>query len=187
MPHLDSEIYDFAGSECFAVLDFVSGYWQLPVDPDSWDACGIVTPKGTYSSTRVLPGLTNATTHFQSTIEPLFKNLRNNLKAWLDDFNLHAGNEKDLLDILEKFFRICQEHNLYLSAHKCHLFTKEVTWCGRKVSGNGYEMDPSRIDWLKELTMPETAENCVNMYTVAVGWQWLSRHSTFESHHWWIF
>ena len=187
MPHLDSEIYDFAGSECFAVLDFVSGYWQLPVDPDSWDACDIVTRKGTYSSTRALPGLTNATTHFQSTIEPLVKNLRNNLKAWLDDFNLHAGNEKDLLDILEKFFRICQDHNLYLSAHNCHLFTKEVTWCGRKVSGNGYEMDPSRIDWLKELTMPETAENCVNMYTVAVGWQWLSRHSTFESHHWWIF
>ena len=22
---------------------------------------------------------------------------------------------------------------------------------------NGYEMDPSRIDWLKDLTMPETA------------------------------
>ena len=104
MPHLDSEIYDFAGSKCFAVSDFMSGYWQLQIDPDSWDACGIVTPKGTYSSTRVLPGLANATTHFQSTIQPLFKNLRDNLKAWLDDFNLHAGNEKDLLDILEIFF-----------------------------------------------------------------------------------
>ena len=56
-----------------------------------------------------------------------------------------------------KNFRICQEHNLYLFAHKCHLFTKEVTWCGRKVSGNGYEMDASRIDWLKYLTMFETA------------------------------
>ena len=114
MPHLDSEIYDFAGSECFAVLDFVSGYWQLPVHPDSWDACGIVTPKGTYSSKRVLPWLTNATTHFQITIEPLFKNRRNNLKAWLGDFNLHDGNEKDLIDVLEKNFPFVR-NTIYIS------------------------------------------------------------------------
>ncbi len=68
MPHLYSKIYDFAGSTCFAVLEFVSGYWQLPVDQDSQDACGIVTPNGVYSSTRVLQGLTNATSHFQGTV-----------------------------------------------------------------------------------------------------------------------
>ena len=50
--------------------------------------------KGTYSSTRVLPGLTNAATLCQSTIETLFKDLRDKRKAWPDDFNLHAGNEK---------------------------------------------------------------------------------------------
>ena len=57
---------------------------------------------------------------------------------------------------MEKF-RVCQEHNLYLSAHKCHLFTKEVTWRGRKVFGDGYVVDSSRIVCLKHLTMPETA------------------------------
>ena len=129
MPNLDSEVYDFAGSKFFAVLDFCSGYWQLPVDPESWDACGIVTPKGTYSSTRVLPGLTNATVHFQSTVEPLFAELRDHLKAWLDDFNLHAKTEDELLSVFKRFLQICQEKNLFLSAKKCQLFKKEVTWC----------------------------------------------------------
>lgn len=105
MPHLDSEVYDFADSDFFAVLDFVSGYWQCPVDKESWDACGIVTPKGTYSSTRVLPGLTNATTHFQSTVEALFKKLRENLKAWVDEFNLHEKTEDKLLILLAAFSR----------------------------------------------------------------------------------
>lgn len=86
MPHLDSEMRDFAESSCFASLDFCQGYWQLPVHPDSYDACGIVAPHGTYSSKRTLPGLTNATAHFQSTVEPLFSELRANMKAWLDDF-----------------------------------------------------------------------------------------------------
>ena len=63
MPHLDSEVHDFANSKCFATIDFCSGYWQLPLEKRSRDACGIVTPKGTYSSTRVLRGLTNATTY----------------------------------------------------------------------------------------------------------------------------
>ena len=76
MPHLDSEVHDFGNSKCFATIDFCSGYWQLPVDKRSWDACGIVIPKGTYSSTRVLPWLTNATTYFQSSVEPLFKEMR---------------------------------------------------------------------------------------------------------------
>lgn len=112
MPHIDSEVNDFAGSICFACMDFVSGYWQLPLDPVSYIACGIVTPKGVVASKRVLPGLANATAHFQSTIEPLFRALRGNMKAWLDDFNLHAGDEDKLLDILE-ITRICAEHNLF--------------------------------------------------------------------------
>lgn len=61
MPHLDSEVQDFSGSTCFAGLDFVSGYWQLPVHPDSYTSCGIVTPRGVVASKRVLPGLANAT------------------------------------------------------------------------------------------------------------------------------
>lgn len=45
MPHLDSEVYDLSGSKCFASLDFVSGYWQLPLHPDSYTACGVITPR----------------------------------------------------------------------------------------------------------------------------------------------
>ena len=34
MPHLESEMIDFAGSNCFASLDFVSAYWKLALHPD---------------------------------------------------------------------------------------------------------------------------------------------------------
>lgn len=76
MPHLDSEIQDFGGSTCFATLDFVSGYWQLPLHEDSYTACGVVTPKGVYASRHILPGLAQATSYFQSIVEPLLQSLR---------------------------------------------------------------------------------------------------------------
>lgn len=81
MPHLDSEVMDFAGSTCFESLEFVSAYWQLPLHPDSYTSCGIVTPKTVLASKRVLPGLANATSYFQSIVEPLFCEMRDNLKA----------------------------------------------------------------------------------------------------------
>lgn len=61
MPHIDSEVQDFADSELFAVLDFCLGYWQLPVHLDSYDACGMFFSDDVYSSSRALPGLKNAT------------------------------------------------------------------------------------------------------------------------------
>ena len=53
VPHLDSEISRLAGSACFTTLDFVSGYWQLPLQSDSYSLCGVVTPKGLVASKRV--------------------------------------------------------------------------------------------------------------------------------------
>ena len=174
MPHIDSELQDFAGSTSYAVLDFVSGFWQLPLHPDSYDKGGVVTPNGTYTSMRTLPGLTNATAYFQSTIEPLFHILRHQLKAWLDDFILHATSESGLLDGLDKCSSICQAKGLYLSARKCEFFCTTVKWCGRIISKDGFTMDPSRVDGLRDMQLPKTVDevcefvHCCRWMSIAI-------------------
>lgn len=172
MPHLDSEIHDFAGSTCFATMDFVSGYWQLPIHPDSYEACGIVCPNGTYSSPRTLPGLSNATGYFQSTVEPLFQELRPNIKAWLDDFNLHARSEKHLLYTTERFITTCKTYNLFLSARKCRFFLK------RKSSGAGALSAQTVFEWILRIWRPfeiwtphKQRRSYANSYTVVDGWR----------------
>ena len=137
MPHLHSKMRDFADRSCFAIIVFSSGYWQMPVHPDSYGTCGIVCPNGTYSSTRALPGLTNASAYSESTVEPLFQELRANMKAWLDDFKLHRKDERQLLRVLACFLSISQEKHLFLSARKCRFFSKEINWCGRVVNDDG--------------------------------------------------
>ena len=151
MPHLDSEILDFQGSACFAVLDFVSAYRQLPLHPDSYTLCGIVCPKGMVVSRRVLLGAANTTLYFQSTVEPLFQEMQKNMNAWLDDFNLHAGSEEDLLLLLGRFFQICKQYVLFLSARKCIFFSEKLRWCGRIIKGNSHTLDPSSIQGLIKL------------------------------------
>lgn len=158
MPTIESELQDFSGSNCFASLDFCSGYWQLPVHPNSYDDCGVVCPQGTFSSTRVLQGLTNSVAHFQSNIEPLFSELKPNMKAWVDDFNLHDKNEEELLNKIEKFLYICAKHNLYLSAKKCVFFTSSIKWCGRVIDSEGYRLDPRNAEALSDMQPPTKAD-----------------------------
>ena len=157
MPNIDSELQDFEGSEFFAVIHFLSGYWQLPVDPDSYGACGVVTPIGVYSSTRVLHGLKNGSAHFQSHVEPLFSELRGSMKAWVDDFNLHEKTERNLLKSIERFLEICEQHNLFVSAKKSIFFARRIKWCGRIIDKHGYSYDPRNVKGLKSMTAPSTA------------------------------
>lgn len=56
MPNLEAELTDFGGKTCFAATDFCNDYWQIPLDRDSRDACGIISPQGVFTSTKVLHG-----------------------------------------------------------------------------------------------------------------------------------
>lgn len=136
----------------------MSGYGQLPVHGDLVDKCGIVTPRGVSSSTRVLQGLTNASPHFQRIVELLFRQLRNNLKAWLDGFNLHARIERDLLGALEAFFKVFHETGMFLSIRKSVFFAKSIKWCGRFISADGYEMGIANSQSLGAMEILLTAD-----------------------------
>lgn len=63
--------------------------------------------------------LENRSRLFQSTVEPLFQDLGDNLKPWIDDFNLYSNTEDELLDVVDKSFPICKKYSLFLSAKKC--------------------------------------------------------------------
>lgn len=79
------------------------------------------------------------------------------MKAWLDDFGLHSQSEQGLLDSLEKFFRICRERRLKISAKKSVLFSLRIKRCGRLIDKDGVQCDPSHLSGLKDAQMQQTA------------------------------
>lgn len=103
MPHLEAEMNDFHGSTAFASIDFVSGYCQLPVARNSWTKLGVISPAGVLAAARTLPGMKNAAANFQRCIEPCFSELRDRVKAWIDDFCIHTSNETTVLHTVDRF------------------------------------------------------------------------------------
>lgn len=56
-PIIEAKLIDFIGSKHFACPAFCSSYWQCPIEPESYEACSIIAPQGTFISIRVLHGL----------------------------------------------------------------------------------------------------------------------------------
>ena len=157
MPHIDSELCDMAGSFYFAIIDFVSRYWQLPLAEESQELLSFMSSKHVVQPTRCIQGAKHAGANFQSKVEPLFTNIREHIKAWLDDFVLHCRTEEDLLDTLLKFFIICREANLKISIRKSQFFLQRVRWCGRIIDSTGVQFDPRNLSGLRGVELPISA------------------------------
>ena len=72
---------DLAGGKLFAVVDFVSGYWQLPLEKKSHLWLSFKTTNKVVCATRCTQSAKNAGATFQSQVESLFAEIRDALEA----------------------------------------------------------------------------------------------------------
>lgn len=144
MPQIESSIVELSASKIYATLDYCQGYWQMSDHPDSQQCCSFIAPEDVYTSSRVLPVLTNAVTHIRSEIYSTYSStkLRECVIKWLDDILTHAMGEIELIHALRNIFEICRVKNLKLHAKNVNIFKTEATWCGRIISKNDVRMDP---------------------------------------------
>lgn len=77
--------------------------------------------------------------------------------------------------VLDRFLEICIGKNLQLSARKCKLFSKELPWCGRLIIEDGYKMDPRRLEGLKNISEPQTADELAEFVDCS---RWMSNSIT---------
>lgn len=145
MPNIKAELADTRGSKAFAGIDFYSGYWQAPLHPDSQPLFAFSTPDGVVMPTRTTQGGCKSAANFQEKVEQCFLELKEQFKAWIDDFMLYAPSEADFLQILRKFFDICRERRLIVLLPKSDFFLSEVSWCGRVIHAQGVRLHPKNI------------------------------------------
>lgn len=108
MPNIGAELSKFKDSKYFPSLAFCAEYWQCQLDPTSYDASCTITPQETFLSTRIIHGLNNAFTYFYPKILKFFKFDKDAIKSWIDDFNIPAKSELDLLHHLKTFLKFAK-------------------------------------------------------------------------------
>ncbi|OWY98193.1 hypothetical protein PHMEG_00031098 [Phytophthora megakarya] len=170
MPSLDVALEHCKGKAFYALLDFLKGFWQLPLDKASQEILSYMTDKGIFTPTRVPQGSTDAALPFQSTVEMVLGDLVNrNVIVWIDDLLIFADTQEELVDAIDAVLTKLDEFGFVVNPKKSSLFLSEVRWCGRIINKHGIGHDPERIRALREMAIPTTAAE-LQQFLCASNW-----------------
>ena len=159
LPRVDDNLDALAGAKVFSTLDLTSGYWQVEMDPEDAGKTAFCTRYGLYQW-RVMPfGLCNAPSTFERLMEKVLAGLQWKIALlYLDDVIVFSSTVEQQLDRLRLVFERLRKANLQLKPKKCHLFCKEVSFLGHRVSGEGVTTEEDKVKAVKEWPVPKSVK-----------------------------
>ena len=144
MPVINEVLAQLGGAKIFTSLDLLSGYWQVPLDPESKKYTAFST-HNEHLEFNVLPfGLHSAPILFSRLMSEVLGDLRN-VFVYLDDFIVFSENEyehmKTLKIVLERF----KMAGLKIKVRKCQFLKDELDYLGHTINKDGIKMQQGKI------------------------------------------
>ena len=119
---LEEQASAFAGAALFMTVDLKQGYWQMPLAANSQELFTFVTQRCLYTPRRMPPGVTNATSYFQGTLERTLGHLvRRVCLVYVDDVTVSGRDVWELMDHFSWVVKKLMEVGLFVAAHKVYL------------------------------------------------------------------
>ncbi|MCG8044069.1 MAG: hypothetical protein JAY66_00010, partial [Candidatus Thiodiazotropha taylori] len=155
IPLIEDCLDSLYGKRLFCLLDLSSGYYQIPLDPNSKRKTSFSTRFGSFQWTRLPMGLCTAPATFQRAMQLVLRGLQwEEVIVYLDDVIVLGTDFKDTLSALRKVFCRFRYHNLKFKPRKCHFFKEEVEFLGKLVSGDGTSIAPDKLEAVKRWPVP---------------------------------
>jgi transposase InsO family protein len=126
-----------AGSTIFSSLDLTSGFWQMPLHPDSREYTAFTFPgHGQFQWTRGAMGLMGCPASFSRLMEMVMEGLPNTL-TYIDDILLHSKTWACHMVHLEEALKRLRKHGLKLNLEKCTFGSTTVQYLGHTLTPEG--------------------------------------------------
>ncbi len=107
-----------------------------------------------FPNLRIPMGLSSAPEVFQQIIEQLLGNMEG-VECAMDDILIHASEKAELIRRTNKVCLILEQAGLTLNSEKCVYHQPVVKFLGHIVSDKALSADPSKIEAIKALKVPE--------------------------------
>ena len=171
MPIVSVVLDHLQGMKYYCSLDAHKGYWQFPLHKDSQEMCSFLTHQGVFSPTRILQGHQDSVAAFQMGMQEIVGDLLYKfILVWVDDLLGYSQTIDEMMSNLRLLFTRVRQFNVKLSPKKSTLITKEIQWCGRLINAKGIRFDPSMIQGLRDMEVPQTASQ---LQQLLCGANWL--------------
>ncbi|CAD7085776.1 unnamed protein product [Hermetia illucens] len=109
VPSVEEQVAQLAGNSFFTTLDFISGYYQIPIAESSKKYMAFATHIGQYEFNVAPFGLTNAPFKFQREIRKITSRMKRRLVSYVDEIIIPSKNIKEGLEALDEFLGILAE------------------------------------------------------------------------------
>lgn len=146
IPRISDSLRDLGNATIFSTLDLKSGYWQIPMDPDSVKYTAFATPSGGTYAFKAMPfGLKGAPGTFQRLMaqEVLVNYIGDFCTVYLDDIIIYSTNWDDHLRHLGLVLERLAAHQLTCAPGKCVLGSHQLEYLGFLVKASGNEAKTS--------------------------------------------
>ena len=80
--------------------------------------------------------------------------LNDSMEIFMDDFTPYGVSFQEALENLERVLKRCIQAQLSLRTQKCHMMMSEGIVLGHFISSQGIQVDPSKIEVIKNLPLP---------------------------------
>lgn len=155
MPVFEKLFAMLAGNKYFTSLDLMSGYYQIPVEPESQKYTAFVTHDGHYEFTRMPFGLVNVPSVFQSCMNELqIKLPPGDVAVYLDDTIIPSVTVEEGLEKLKRILGAMKECGLTLRLNKCVFLSEHIKFLGHNVSENGIMPGDDKVASIRQFPEP---------------------------------
>ena len=153
LPAVDQTLAQLAGARVFSKLDANSGFWQIPLSPESIPLTTFITPFGRYCFHRLPFGITSAPEHFQRRMSEVLGDLEG-VVCMMDDVLVHGRSQEEHDERLIKVLNRLQAEGLTLNQEKCKFSQSQVPFLGQVVNESGITPDPSKVAAIQNVRAP---------------------------------
>lgn len=153
LPNHDDISPRLAGSTLFSKLDASSGFYQIPLHPDSCELTTFITLMGCYCSRRVPFGITSAPEIFQRKMTDLLCGIEG-VEVIIDDILIHGKTRKEHDRRLDTVLHRIHDSGLKLNREKCEFRKIEIEYFGHNISSEGIQPSSSQVDANRQIETP---------------------------------
>ena len=160
LPRVDDILADCAKGKIFGKIDMTNSFFQTRIHPDDIHLTAVRTPWGLYEWT-VMPmgGCNGPSTHQCRMTDALRELIGKICHVYVDDIIIWSQTVEEHEINVARVLEALRKANLFCNGAKTTLFSTEISFLGHKISADGIQADPRKVDRILNWPQPTTATN----------------------------
>ena len=157
LPRIDQLVDSTTGHKLLTFMDAFSGYNQIKMAKEDQEKTAFIMSQGLYCY-KVMPfGLKNIGETYQRLVNKMFnKQIRRNVKVYVDDMLVKSKEGLAHLDDLKETFATLRQYQMKLNPSKCAFGVASGKFLGFMVSQKGIKANSKKVRAILDITSPKT-------------------------------